>query len=284
MKDKKNLAWHFRTVLVLGLLFIISSIYCNRTPLTGPGIHTSPLLLKISLGDQSLSDLIQKVVLTVSLPESDTPIQSNLTFRNGQISGSVEVPAGENRLFLLEALDSTNTVIYRGDTTANVMGGQITQLEITLQPVVFLLKISPLYQEVAQLDSFFVDIKIYGASNLFGVSFRVEYDPAALSAWQVSPGDFLGSPDSTIFFSKLDSLGGYAAIGHSKVQNSSYGVSGSGSLARVHFRSLATQTKEDSTLANVIFNHETLTFYDLNGENQDLKDSVYIHDAEVLIR
>jgi hypothetical protein len=284
MKVKKYSSLPFRAVFTLGLLFIIFSTYCNKTPFTGPGSQTSPLFLKITFGDESLSDLILRVVLTVSLPESDTPIQTDLTLQNGQISGSVEVPAGEDRFFSLEALDSTNTVIYRGDTTATVMGGQITQLGITLFPAVFLLKISPVYQEVARFDSFFVEVKLYGASNLFGVSFRVEYDPAALLAWQVSPGDFLGSPDSTIFFSKLDTLGGYAAIGYSKVQNSSYGVSGSGRLARIHFKSLAPQTKEDSTLANVVFKRETLTFYDPNGDNQDLKDSVYIHDAEVLIR
>jgi hypothetical protein len=280
----KSSSQAFKTFFALSLLFIIFSTYCNKTPFTGPGNQTSPLFLKIAFGDESLSDLIQRVVLTVSLPESDTPIQTDLTLQNGQISGSVEVPAGENRLFLLEALDSTNTVIYQGDTTATVMGGQITQLEIKMFPAVFLLKISPVYQEVARFDSFFVEVKLYGALNLFGVSFRVECDPAALLAWQVSPGDFLGSPDSTIFFSKLDTLGGYVAIGYSKVRDSSYGVSGSGRLARIHFKSLAPQTKEDSTLANVLFKRETLSFYDLDGENQDLKDSVYIHDAEVLIR
>jgi hypothetical protein len=284
MKVKKNLSLSLTTVFTLGLLFFIFFTCCNKTPSTGPESQTSPLFLKITLGDESLSDLIQRVVLTVSLPESDTPIQTDLTLSNGQISGSIEVPEGEGRLFTLEALDSTDAVIYRGDTTVTVMGGQITQLEITLFPAVFLLKMSPVYQEVAQFDSFFVDVKLYGASNLFGVSFRVEYDPAALLAWQVSPGDFLGSPDSTIFFSKLDTLGGYVAIGYSKVQNSSYGVSGSGRLARIHFKSLAPQTKEESDLSNVVFKRETLTFYDLNGENQDLKDSVYIHEAEVLIR
>jgi hypothetical protein len=284
MKVKRSLLSHFRTIIALVLFFIISSTYCNRTQLTGLDNKTYPLLLKITLGDQSLSDLIQKVVLTVSLPESDTPIQTDLNFSDGQISGSVEVPTGEDRHFSLEALDSSNAVIYRGDTTVTVMAGQITQLEITLQPVVFLLKISPLYQEVAQLDSFFVDAKLYRASNLLGVSFRVEYDPAALLAWQVSPGDFLGSPDSTIFFSKIDTTGGYVAVGYSKVGDGSYGVSGNGRLARIHFKSLEPQTKEDSILANLVFNHETLTFYDLVGENKDLKDSVYIHNAEVLIR
>jgi len=177
----------------------------------------------------------------------------------------------------LEALDSSNRVIYSGDTTASIIGGEITELQINLYPVVFLLKLDPMYQEVG--ESCTVDVKLYNVGSLFGISFRVEFDPSILLCTDAESGDFLGPLESTIFFSKVDTLRGYVAVGYSGIQGSGSGVSGSGTLARIWFKPVPGATGEDS----LTFNEETLTFYDQDGENQGLRNTVYIHNAQVLV-
>jgi hypothetical protein len=283
VKIKTNFFLSFTIIFALSLTLIIFSTCSKKSFITDSSDQTSPLLFKINFTDASLLDLIHRVVLTVSLPETDTSIQKELTLEHRQISGSIEVPVGENRVFTLEALDSSNTVIYRGDTTATVIGGQKTEVTINLFPAVFLLKLSPIYQEVSQFDSFFVDIKLYNVQDLFGISFRVESDPPVLFGAQVSPGGFLGSDDSTIFFSRVDTLEGYVAVSYTLIQGSASGVSGSGKLARIYFKSLLGEA-EGNTLVNLIFNYQTLTFYDPTGEREDWKKRVYIHNAQVLIQ
>lgn len=274
MRIKISLFLSLKIILPLGLMLIIFSTCTKKSLINNPTEQVSPLLLKISFADASLVGLIDSVILSVFIPETKTSIETCLTLKEGQISGRVEVPAGEDRVFTLEALDSSNTIIYRGVETANVIGGETTEVKIDLLPVVLLLRLSPIYQEVFSSNSLCVDVKLDSVKNLFGVSFRVEYDPAVLVCDSVSSGDFLGL-DSTIFFYKVDT--GYVAVGYTRIQGDTSGVSGSGTLARLYLRAKAV---EGTTLGELIFNRQTLAFYDPKG---DLKDKVYIHDAQVLI-
>jgi len=283
MKTKTNSFFSQKVILALFLILIILSTCTRKSFITDPFDRPSPLSLKISFTDITLLDLIHKVVLIVSLPGGEIYLRKELTLQDGKIKDQIEVPAGENRVFTLEALDSTQTVIYKGADTAKVVGAEITEVKINLSPAVFLLKLDPVYQEVTKLDAFFVDVKLYNVQNLFGIAFRVDFDSSVLFCTDVSSGDLLGSPDSTIFFSKVDTLKGYVACGYSQIQDAGRGVSGSGRLARLHFKA-RDNLGENPLFANLAFNQETLSFYDLGGENPEWKDSVYIHNAQLLIQ
>lgn len=282
MKIKTNLFLLFKLILALSLMLGIFSTCSRKSFITNPSDQASPLLLKLNFVETALLDLIQSVRLTVS-SEGDTLIEKHLDLKDGAISDTIQVQAGENRVFTLEALDSFDLAIYRGVDTADVTGGDTTWVEINLYPVVFLLKLDPVYQEVYNDSLFNVDVKLYNVEDLFGISFRVEFDPAVLLCTDVEFGDFLGPSESTIFFSKVDSVKGYVAIGYSRIQGSVSGVSGNGRLATLYFKPKE-EARESPTSVDLIFNEETLTFYDPYGERKDWKDSLYIHNAQVAIQ
>jgi hypothetical protein len=276
---KTNGVLTFKAVVALSLILAIFSTCSEKSTITNPYDQTSPLMLKIDFTNASLLNLIDRIVLTVS-SKTDT-VQTDLTPQHGQISGSVEVPAGQNNL-TVEALDEQGKVVYRGDTTVTVIGGSTTRLSISLAPEVFLLKLSPTYNEVDRFQTFVLDVKLYNvqefADDLFGISFRVEFDPEHLYCTGADSGGFLGPPDPTFFYGRIDSLVGYVAVGYTKIYGSSYSVSDSGTLATINFEARVTDA-----VVNLIINKETLTLYDSVGEREDWKESVYVHNAQVLI-
>ena len=270
-------------IIFLSLILSISSTCTTKTNITNLWDNDSPLLLEMVFEDNSLLDLVQSVALTVSLSDEDIYLEKELTIQNGEIKDQIEVPAGDSWIFTLEALDSSKNPIYRGSTIASVVGGQTNQVNIKLSPVVFLLKLDPVYQKISNSEPFVLEVKLYNVEDLFGISFRVEFDTASLICTEVSSGDFLGSSDSTIFFSKADTLKGYVAVGYSKIQGNGSGVSGDGVLARIYFRAKEVPG-ENPFGVNLVFNTETLCFYDPAGERPEWKDSLYIHNAQIWLQ
>ena len=281
MRTKKTLLFALKVSLSLSLILFTSSTCSRKTLITNPSEAGSPLLLKLNFVETCLLDLIQDVRLIVS-SNGDTLADKYLELQNGAISDTIEVPAGEDWKFALQALDASGKVIYSGDTTASVIAGETTKLQIDLYPEVFLLKLDPIYQQV-ESDSFFnIDVKLYKIDDLFGISFRVEFDPAILLCTNVEPGDLLGPAEYTIFFSKVDSLAGYVAVGYSRVQGTASTASESGRLATLFFKPRQ-EARESSDSVALTFNEQTLSFYDSEGERKDWRNSVYIHNAQVLI-
>ncbi|KPJ48845.1 hypothetical protein AMJ40_06775 [candidate division TA06 bacterium DG_26] len=271
-----------KIVLSLSLILFISSTCSRKSLITNPSEPGSPLVLKLNFAETCLLDLIQDVRLIVS-SNGDTLADEYLELQNGAISDTIEVPAGEDWKFALQALDASNNIIYSGETTASVIAGETTKVQIDLYPEVRLLKLDPVYQQVDS-DSFFnIDVKLYMIDDLFGISFRVEFDPAILLCTNVEPGDFLGPAESTIFFSKVDSLAGYVAVGYSRIQGTASTASESGRLATLFFKPRQ-EARESPDSVALTLNEQTLAFYDSNGARKDWRDSVYIHNAQVLIQ
>lgn len=279
MRTKKTILFASKVILSLSLILLVSSTCSRKSLITNPSEQGSPLLLKLNFVENCLLDLIQDVRLIVS-SDGDTLIDKHLHLQNGAISDTIGVRAGENWKFALQALDASGNIIYSGDTTASVIAGETTEMHINLYPKVFLLKLDPIYQEIA--DACTLAVKLYNRQNLFGVSFRVEFDPAILLCTNVEPGDFLQPSESTIFFHKVDSVQGYVAVGYSRTQGSAAGVFDCGTLATLFFRPRQ-EARDSPDSVDLTFNEQTLTFYDSDGEREDWRDSVYIHNAQVFI-
>ena len=280
MKAKTSLILTLKVILALSLILGVFSTCSRKSHILNPSGQTSPFLFKLNFVETCLLDLIQDVHLIVS-SNGDTLADKHLELQNRAISDTIEVQAGADWKFTLQALDASNNIIYSGDTTVSVIAGETTNLQINLYPEVFLLKFDPIYQEVVNDSVFNVEVRLYNVDSLFSTSFRVEFDSSVLFCTDVESGDFLGS-SSTIFFSVIDTVKGYVAVGYSLKQGNGSGVSGSGTLARLHFK-IRKQAGESPNLADLIFNEETLAFYDPYGERKDWKDSLYIHNAQVLI-
>ncbi|MDA8098434.1 MAG: Ig-like domain-containing protein [Nitrospiraceae bacterium] len=69
---------------------------------------------------------VQTITLTVTGPGMDTIISSQNVAGQTTASFTVEVPNGQQRLFVVEGLDSNKTMIYQGQATADLDGNPAT--------------------------------------------------------------------------------------------------------------------------------------------------------------
>lgn len=90
-------------------------------------------------------------------------------------------------------------------------------------------------------DTFGVDIYISGVSNLYGFEFDLGFDPAILSATDISEGSFLASGRNTTFWipGTIVNPNGLIELTVNTLQGDIPGISGVGILAHVDFTALA---------------------------------------------
>jgi len=102
---------------------------------------------------------------------------------------------------------------------------------------------------------FFVDVTVSNVQNLFGVSFDLNYTNTAYVDYVAATrGDFMGN--DVVFFPTPDDVNGKVSIGISR-KSPAGGVNGSGVVARIKLKSLATTptgTQVSFSLSNVIAN------------------------------
>jgi len=82
----------------------------------------------VSLGDFP----IEQVVVEVTGPGIGTPLVFNLTLTNGSATGTIEVPAGSDRLVTVTAFDAAGIATHRGSATISVEEGDNPSVTITL--------------------------------------------------------------------------------------------------------------------------------------------------------
>jgi len=128
-------------ILIMATLSVVSGCGGNaisKTPTTLPEAGK----VSISLSKGSVSepkaiaafDAIGSVTITVTGPEISTPIVSNLTLdsASGSWKATFSVPVGIDRLFSVEAKDSTGKVIMTGSGKSDVKPGVTTNVTLNL--------------------------------------------------------------------------------------------------------------------------------------------------------
>ncbi len=114
---------------------------------------------------------------------------------------------------------------------------------------------------------FWTDLAVSEARNLFGVSFDLSYtNTVYVDAVQTEAGSFLGN--DLVFLPAIDDANGKVSIGISRKAGQG-GVSGSGVIARVKFKSLATTPSG----TQVTFSLSSVSANDPNGEPISLTTS-----------
>jgi hypothetical protein len=99
--------------------------------------------------------------------------------------------------------------------------------------------IQPPSKNVSVGDSFALTVDIANATDVFTFFFDVNFDPAALSAIDITEGPFLPSGGSTAFFpGSIDNVGGTIAFTFDTLLVSGPGVTGSGVLATIDFTAI----------------------------------------------
>jgi hypothetical protein len=143
-------------------------------------------------------------LLVVSESESgDILATEELVFTAGYVRGTVDsLPSSEPLNFVLNAIEIPGEkVIYSGSALGVILAsGQVTEVNISMSPVVPMLKINPRFVSGIDADSFSVDVKAFNIEALYGLSFRLELE-SPLEYVRMEPSSTLPT-EQIIFFSE----------------------------------------------------------------------------------
>lgn len=136
------------------------------------------ILYKMVVVDSSIE--YSKLSLTVRGPGMDT-IRKDFAVVNRVVDDSLEIPIGENRVFIAHVFDILNKIVFSGTTMVDIefeLDFQ-PQIEINLIPKDPGLWISP---TVIVPDSigqqFTVEVMAFNIQNIFSAVFELAYDTA----------------------------------------------------------------------------------------------------------
>ncbi len=269
------------TILLILSIFTVSltALFiagCSDTP-TESNL-TGGLAMNITIS--SSSDLIQQVSqYELEASGAFGTLTTALQVQEGMLVGEMEVPAGDVH-FTARAYDGQGVLLYEGETDVTVVPDKVTPVNISLAPVVSMIKLSPRYLTVEEYGTFAVTVRIFNIPHLNQVSFRLHYN------WDfVAPDSVVRNPDLgnevILYDTMLYSTSGWAM---SFINTSDFDTlvnsSGDVTLATAYFQAtpaLAAQVRADTTAITI----SGLTMYDFDGE--ELIPELVYYDSSVVI-
>ncbi len=260
-------------MLIAVLIFSILLMGCDESGSSiAPGTQASlEIHLLFAPGVQQAN--ITLVILTVSAPDIDPPLEFDLDFRDGRATDTIVVHAGEDRQFTARAY-SENQTEYEGEELVEFLPpGRGFSVELLLKPVGLSVEIIPSEITASTGDTFGVEIEIGGVADLFGYSFELGYNEDLLEAIAVIQGGFLGN--DALFLSQIDTN----TISIAATQKAgARSISGSGVIARITFRCLTPGRAQLRIIRNNDF-----AFQKEDGTDVDKLDQITIGSAGVTI-
>ncbi|MDH4156584.1 MAG: leucine-rich repeat domain-containing protein [candidate division Zixibacteria bacterium] len=140
-----------------------------------------------------------------------TLIDTILVFGRYDLEITLSVPAGVGRLFVLEACEAGITdelrTIYRGQTVASVGLKGATAVDILMEPVAPLVKLTPHATEVATGQAFQLELEAFNLPAVREASVIIYYDLRYISARPPIKGSTLGGLDSLEYVFEPYNLG-----------------------------------------------------------------------------
>ena len=260
-----------RTIFILSVAIaalMLSS--CATTP-TGQG---NQIVVQASAKQSGLTDDVTAVRLMISGTGIEDIVEEG-NFVDGVVTFEVEVPSSVDLTFTMSALDIEGTVLFEGTQVTNLAPGVSTNIDITMTPQVPMVRVTPRYSQIGSgIASGELTVEVSNVDNLFGVSFRIEFDSSIVKIGDVTEGS-LFNPNQTIFFSRNE--GNYVAVA-STMQNSQtpQGVDGGGTVAI--FQLLPGTSPGISELT---INPETLRLIDWQGNDLPPSGQLFIESGEV---
>jgi hypothetical protein len=112
---------------VVGALAALALAACEPSKATQP-TEEGTLSVQVSLTSASIASL----TLEVTGPGIAVPLMVNLALSGSTATGTLEVPAGADRRFVVRGYDAAGILIYQGEKTSAVQAGQTLSLAVTL--------------------------------------------------------------------------------------------------------------------------------------------------------
>ncbi|HWR81764.1 MAG TPA: leucine-rich repeat domain-containing protein [Candidatus Deferrimicrobium sp.] len=169
-----------KTAVVAAVVF--SLFGCSDQSLNDRPASTIAIEMDIA-GSQVAVD-ISTFTLDVTGPNMD-PIHDTLRLEGRYLVGEVSVPSGQDRHFVVLALDAAGDTIYRGDVIVDVPPSGSSEplvLNITLVPQVPMIKISPRFDSVIGGEPFVLEVRVFNVDSLYWANLQISYVPSLVSA------------------------------------------------------------------------------------------------------
>ncbi|MBI4720585.1 MAG: leucine-rich repeat domain-containing protein [Chitinivibrionia bacterium] len=188
-----------RTYLLAALLaaMLITSGCSER--LTDSSQNQTAVRLDLNITSPELAAQIASYRVVVTGPDMDSVI-APLTVVDGRyLEGVVEVPAGRNRRFAVQALDASGTVLYEGVTITDVAVGVDITVTVNLYPDVEMVRLSPRYTLAGAGSTVALQFRVSNVVGLYGLSAKIRWTggsiqpdsaylpPVGTSTWIVFP-------------------------------------------------------------------------------------------------
>ncbi|MCX5752995.1 MAG: hypothetical protein NTW97_05035 [Candidatus Krumholzibacteria bacterium] len=186
----------------MALLFMIVVASSCSEKITSAEEQRIDLEIRTSLEASGQVAQASTFVLTVTGLGIMEPIVAKLALSNGLLIGSVVVPAGPDRVFRIDAFDEAGTLIYSGQSTADVLPGSELKLDIELVPRVPLIKVSPMYLETLQGDFLAMKVLVYNLGDISSIDLN-------LVDYRVEGNSYIG-PTSVVVNPEIAKVAGYA--------------------------------------------------------------------------
>src|SRR5687768_323817 len=116
-----------RIFIAISAFAALALAACEPSKVTRPS-EDGTLTVQVSLTSASIAAL----TLEVTGPGIAVPLMANLALSGTSATGSLEVPAGADRRFVVRGYDAAGILIYQGEKTSSVQSGQTLALAITL--------------------------------------------------------------------------------------------------------------------------------------------------------
>ncbi len=189
------------------------------------------------LSTPAMAQYIDHFQVMVMARDFIPPIIEPLEFIDGYLRGEVIVPAGRERIFVVQAFDKEDNMLYSGITVADVLPGKTVELSIDLYPIAPMLYITPHYQRVEMDSSFTVGIMINMVPELSSISFYVSSNDAPIYIQSVTEGTDIDTANSRLS-EEHDDLSAYVDISwYNQPIGSLTDVAGNAHLATIDFGS-----------------------------------------------
>ena len=248
----------------------------NPTVTLPIGAHT----IELTVTDNNGAADQDTVQITVSPPEADNspPVISNvevtgtssqtatITWKTDELADSQVKYGLDNNYGATTTLDSvattTHQVVIKSLTPGTTYHFAVLSRDqagnlATSPDQVFTTKketivsLTPASSEVEQNKEFSLDVNVSNVENLSGVAFDLNFDPSLVSFASTSEGTFLSQGCNTSLQAGLGpNNNGKLIVGITRLGSSCGGVSGSGSLMTLNFKSLTKAGTNNFSFSN----------------------------------
>ncbi|MFH2048365.1 MAG: hypothetical protein ABIJ12_02875, partial [bacterium] len=199
--QKRNILNYSLIVLIL-----ISSLILPQCSNKGTNNQTPGNVgMDLKLTPSALLQMASQLHILITAEDMDTiEVFIPLSEEDGYIySQEIEVPAGLDRLFVVEVLDADGVVLYRGEETADVGDGVNIELPIFLEPQVSLMKLNPRFNHKMANSLLNLTFEVFYIEGLYEIVFRVYYDNDVLEFIDASIDPSINESTTDLFYSNV---------------------------------------------------------------------------------